>query len=107
MSSKFLDPASNAKSVGFFLIIIGLLYIFISISEPISLFIGAIYIATGYGFRTLKKWALYLLGFVALVNLIQLLLNITSGTQFGISLLNLIVSGGLFIWFYQAKDKFK
>lgn len=119
-----LDPLKNAHAVGTLLMGLGILYSlmlllaifqsplgFSGVAEAkggmgayllvIAVAIG--YLAIGFGLRNKKQWAIWGLGVIALINILQLL----SGKEMSIiSIIITAITGALFVWFLSAKNKF-
>ena len=82
MNKKFLDPVANIRAFGLILIILSILTFvtkiggFFHIGSSSDLYIylykmgsDILYIGVGYGFRKLKKWALYLFTMLSVVEI--------------------------------------
>ena len=111
-----LDPVKNAKTIGFLLIIVGLitgftrLFDLMKFQDLVATFVFAIsvgWIITGFGLRKTKLWAVYGIGVFALIQLALIIFSSTAGESMSMdSIISLIVMAVLFFWFYSARNKF-
>jgi hypothetical protein len=108
MAYKFTDPVANASTIGFLLMLIGLMRLLDGNFSPLPLLIMILYFGAGFGLWKKKLWGLYLFGGLAALSVILFLYNLSLGVPLLIFdlLLGPVINIALFVWFWNARARF-
>lgn len=112
-----LNPAKNARAIGFLLFIgslLGIISLIGALNEytPLAIFISTvteiIVLVVAYGLIKNKVWSIYGIGAIAILKVLTILYNYTLNLEpTRGSLVALAIYIILFFWFYSGKKEFK
>lgn len=111
---NFLNPTKNAKTIAFIFFIlffIEMLDVFSGSITQMGVINAICYLIVGIGLRKTKKWGIYALGILVLTQLHSLYLISQfpeyQSTYLKNFVINSVLLGVPFVWFYKQLDKFE
>ena len=109
MASKLMDPVANAGTIGFLFMLMALVQV-LSVAKdftPLAVISIVLYAVIGFGLWKKKVWALYAFGCLAALSVFVFLFNLMQVVPFLLaSLVDPILTVGLFLWFWSARERF-